>query len=375
MVRLHEAHGKPYFDANLTTEHIAELKSRYYSGEISRNHYYHRIRGIDKITRLHDTGKLLWESPRKWSIYKLNDYYETLLGEYISHIESHPNTLGDLTWVARSFFAWLAEENHYALNDVSAPEIQAYMVHCSQSMTSNSIRNVQLYLRKLCAWLHERGLLENPYTSLLSMKSSHETKLYPATPQEEIAAILRQIDRSTIGGKRNYAIILLGAVTWLRAVDVKNLKLSDIDLSNGEIIVVQSKTGKTNVLPLTEDVGEALKDYILHARPNTPDDSVFIRLLPPYVAMKDAVSIGCLYDTYRKKADLPRQAFDGMGFHSLRRALGKNMITAGIDLTSTAEVLGDKNEASAKKYISLDSEHLAECALDFSGIELPGGAE
>jgi len=49
------------------------------------------------------------------------------------------------------------------------------------------------------------------------------------------------------------------------------------------------------------------------------------------------------------------------------------MTTAGVALTSTAQVLGDIDFNSAKKYISLDSEHLAECALDFSGIELLGG--
>ena len=373
LVRLHEERGKMYFDADVTADHIRELKTRYYSGDMARGYYFTRIRGIDKIMRMHETGKLLWETPRKGSMYKHNDYYERLLGEYISHSELHPKTCGDMTWVARSFFAWLVKENHETLDSVAAPEIQAYMVHCSQLMTSNSIRNVQLYLRKLCAYLHGRGLLPGPYTALLSMETSHEAKLYPATPQEEIAAILRQIDRCTVRGKRNYAIVLLGAVTGLRAADVKNLKLSNIDWANGEITVVQSKTGRTNVLPLTEDVGEAVRDYILHARPNTTDDSVFIRLAPPHIAMKDAESIGRFYDNYRKKAGLPRKAFDGLGFHSLRRALGKNMITAGVDLSVTTEVLGDADAASAKKYIALDSQHLAECALDFVGIAPKGG--
>ncbi|MDR2043653.1 MAG: tyrosine-type recombinase/integrase [Clostridium sp.] len=375
LVRLHEAQSKTHFDTDLTADHIRELRARYYGGEISCRLYVQRIYGIEKITRLHETGKLLWETPRKGSMYKLNDCYGQLLDEYLGSASFHPNTRGDVVWAARSLFAWLVKENHDTLGDVAAPEIQAYMVPCSQSMTSSSIRNVQLYLRKLCAYLHERGLLGNPYASLLSVKSSHEAKLYPATPQEEIAAVLRQIDRSTVSGKRNYAMILLGAVTGLRAVDVKNLKLSDIDWANGEIAVVQSKTGKTNVLPLAEDVGEAARDHILHARPNTTSGNVFIRLAPPYVEMKDAVSIGCLYGTYRKKAGLTRKAFGGMGFHSLRRALGRNMITAGVPIEDAAQTMGDEKIDSMKKYIALDSEHLAECSLGFSGTELSGGAE
>jgi integrase len=374
LVRLHEARGKAHFDADLTAEHIGELKNRYYSGDISRVHYYHRVGGIDKITRLHETGKLLWETPRKGSMYKINDYYEGLLNEYLASDVFHPNTRGDVVWVSRSFFAWLIDNACADLSCVTAAEIQKYVVHCSGLMTSASIYNVLLYVRKLCAYLFERGLLTNSFSALLRMNVSRESKMYPAARQDEIAVVLGQIDRSTVRGKRDHALILLGVVTGLRAVDIKNLKLSDIDWLRGEIRIVQSKTGNTNVLPLTTDVGEALKDYILHARPNSVDDNVFIRLHPPLIAVKDAWSIGDIWDRYRKRAGLSREAFDGKGFHSLRRALGKNMITAGVPVEAAAQTMGDEKIDSMKKYIALDSEHLGEVALDFTGIEVSGGA-
>jgi hypothetical protein len=164
LVQLHEAHGKTHFDANLTADHIRDLKGRYYDGEISRGHYFHRIRGIDKITRLHDTGKLMWESPRKGSMYKLNDYYEALLGEFLDSDAFHLNTCGDVVWVTRSFFSWLIQEGYENLERVTAAEIQRYVVHCSSFMTSTSVYNVLLYMRKLCAYLHERGLTSNSFT-------------------------------------------------------------------------------------------------------------------------------------------------------------------------------------------------------------------
>ena len=62
--------------------------------------------------------------------------------------------------------------------------------------------------------------------------------------------------------------------------------------------------------------------------------------------------------------------FDGKGFHSLRRAVGKNMITSGVSVNTVSQVLGHTAMNSAKKYISLDAKNLRECALDFSGIEV-----
>jgi site-specific recombinase XerD len=44
------------------------------------------------------------------------------------------------------------------------------------------------------------------------------------------------------------------------------------------------------------------------------------------------------------------------------------MVVGGVPVTTVAQVLGDADMNSAKKYISLDSKHLKECALDFSGI-------
>jgi len=373
LVRYHELRGASDFNPDIVADYKRDVEARKERGEIKRGQRAYLLDGAEKMARIHDTNKLSWSFPVRVSKFKLNGYYERLLAEYTEHNDLHPNTRGDVVWIARSFFAWLVQKGHTDLENISATEIQAFVVHCAGLMTSNSMRNVQLYMRKLCAYLHERGLLDNPYTALLSMKTSHDTKMYPAAPHGEIAAVLAQIDRSTTQGKRDFAIILLGAVTGLRAVDVRNLKLGNIDWQNGELRVLQSKTGRTNILPLTEDVGAALEDYILRARPNSVDDNVFLRLRPPFTALYDSWSIGDIYDRYRKRAGLNRKAFDGKGFHSLRRALGKNMVIAGVDINGVAQILGDADIDSTKKYIALDIEHLAEVALDFSGIEVWGG--
>ena len=126
--------------------------------------------------------------------------------------------------------------------------------------------------------------------------------------------------------------------------------------------------------------GEAISDYILRGRQNTKSEEVFLREHKPYCGFKDSVSIGDMYDAYRKKAGLPRESFDGNGFHSLRRGVGKNLVAAFIPAPDVAQILGI-NLDTAKRYIALDSIHLKECALSFAGIEpstatpVKGGAD
>lgn len=75
---------------------------------------------------------------------------------------------------------------------------------------------------------------------------------------------------------------------------------------------------------------------------------------------------------YHAKAGLTYVAFDGHSFHGVRRAVGRTLVTAGIPVATVAQILGHGNVDSTKSYISLDSSHLKECALDFSGIEIEG---
>ena len=91
----------------------------------------------------------------------------------------------------------------------------------------------------------------------------------------DVEKLLNSIDRKSKSGKRNYAIMILGAQLGLRACDIVNLKFCDIDWVAGEIRITQSKTNKTVILPLTEGVGEALKDYILNARPQSSEKNIF----------------------------------------------------------------------------------------------------
>jgi integrase len=157
-------------------------------------------------------------------------------------------------------------------------------------------------------------------------------------------------------------------VLGMRAVDVANLKLSDIDWVNGEIKILQTKTGFSVALPLTKDVGEALKDYILNARPPSDSQQIFLRLKAPHIGIKSAVTIGEIYWACCKAAGLP----ESKRFHTLRRSRGTSLLAAGEPVTMVAQVLGHAQVDSTKKYISVDVLHFKMCALSFDGIKPRG---
>ena len=276
-----------------------------------------------------------------------------------------------MRWIAYKYFGWLAKQGYETLSGVGAAVITQFLLYCSGELSQNSMHNVKLFMSKLYVYLYEAGLSESSYKLLLTFPVNRETKVYPALPKDSIGKMFDSINRKSISGKRAYAVMMLGAVLGLRACDVAALKLSNIDWIHGEIKIVQSKTAKPVILPLTKDVGEALKDYILNGRPKTNSQEIFLRINKPHTPIVSAVTVGEIYRDCCKAAGLSADT----RFHRLRRTLGTSMISGGVTADDAVQVLGQTSINSLKPYLTTDVVHLKMCALPFTGISPKGGDE
>ncbi len=363
-------HGSGEWSDEMADNYRTYLKERINEGKMHDKRYRALCFGIEELETFVKTEKLIWPYHKKEKKFSLTPYYQKILNEFIESSNFHPNTRDDAVWACNRYFSWLQFGDYKTLIKVDATVIQDYLCVSSMEMKSSSLYNIRLYMKKLYHFLADHGYSDTDYALLFSFRVSRERPQLPAADPDEVRETLSVIDQNTSQGKRDYAMLLLGATLGMRAGDIIRLKLKDIDWANGEIRYCQSKTSKAIVLPLTNDVGIALQQYILGGRPNCDYDEVFIRTKAPLRPYVDSTGIQCLYNEYRRKAGLSRTAFDGKGFHSLRRSVGKRMITSGVPVTTVSQVLGHSNITSAKRYIALDSVHLKECALDFTGIEV-----
>lgn len=98
---------------------------------------------------------------------------------------------------------------------------------------------------------HSVMLIGSPkdISSVFSVPVRRENRIYPCLYDEELQKIIAVIDTGTEKGKRDMAMILLGVSVGMRAIDIINLKLTDIDWAHGEIHLVQKKIGQSVFLP------------------------------------------------------------------------------------------------------------------------------
>ena len=172
---------------------------------------------------------------------------------------------------------------------------------------------------------------------------------------EEIDRVIAAIDRSTLTGRRDHAVLLLLARLGLRAGEIVFLELDDIHWRIGEI-VIRGKGGMVDRLPLLADIGEALALYIRQDRSVSESRRVFQRVYPPHVGLTGPAAIGHIVRQALARAGVRRS---GRGAaHLFRHGLATQMIRRGASLTEISEVLRHRSLNTTAVYTQVSFEAL-----------------
>ncbi len=186
---------------------------------------------------------------------------------------------------------------------------------------------------------------------------------------DEIRRTLAGIDRQSATGKRDYAMILTTARLGLRISDLRHLELGDLDWRAKQITIVQHKTGRPLSLPLLDDVGWAIIDYVRGGRPETACPKVFVKHRHPFDTFGGASSVASRLSRHAARAGITFPPGQVCGMHSLRGALAVAMIGNGTPMPVVSAVLGHaSSDTTQAYYLRFDVERLRCCALDVEDV-------
>ena len=176
----------------------------------------------------------------------------------------------------------------------------------------------------------------------------------------EVGKVLSGCDRAGPAGRRDYAIVLLLARLGLRAGEVANLALDDVDWRAGRVRI-RGKAGRVDTLPLPADVGKALEAYVRGGRPKELRGALFRSVLAPHGALAGPTVTGVVYRACE------RAGVDRAGAHRLRHSAATQMLRRGASLTDIAQVLRHVHIETTTIYAKVDRIALAELARPWPG--------
>ncbi|MDA8254345.1 MAG: tyrosine-type recombinase/integrase [Betaproteobacteria bacterium] len=164
--------------------------------------------------------------------------------------------------------------------------------------------------------------------------------------------------------RRGYAIVRCALDMGLRAGEIANLLIDDIDWREGTVTLKGTKSRRQDILPLSMATGQALADYLQHERPATPSRALFFcrresRDIPITThAVQNVIRRAC------RRVGLPDS-----GSHLLRHTLACRLVENGSSLKEVADVLRHRSLETTRIYAKLDTPNLAEVALSWPGSE------
>jgi integrase/recombinase XerD len=237
------------------------------------------------------------------------------------------------------------------------PEAQC----CSPAYTKTMTTALRGYLRFLAAADLCPPGLEHAVPLVPQWRlSSLPRYLFP----EQVERLIASCDVCDRRGVRDRAILLLLARLGLRAGDILEMRLGDIDWSSATLRV-KGKGRRETRLPMPQDAGDAVLDYLDGARPSVDDDHLFLRSIAPFRPFYSSPTISHIVALALKRAcidDPPSR-----GANLLRHSAATHMLRGGATLQSVGAVLRHRSLETTAHYAKVDLNMLAQIAQSWPG--------
>ena len=271
----------------------------------------------------------------------------------------------------QKFIDYLLLEKKYSPQTAVAyqKDIEAFQLFLTQECTDSEVSTanysqirtwiVQLVDRKISNRTINRKMSSlNSYYKFLLKTESIETnplvkhkalkvskKIQIPFSETEVNSVLNSIHTNTFEGLRNKLIVELFYSTGMRRIELVQLKLQDVDLSQGQIKVL-GKRNKERIIPLLPSVMETLETYLLaRIKLKTIIDPSILFLTKKgekaYEMLVYRIITGYFDNISTKVKKSP---------HILRHSFATHLLNNGADLNAVKELLGHSSLAATQVY-------------------------
>ena len=268
------------------------------------------------------------------------------------------------------------EKSPTRLTALTGRDLESFVCAVGPRQTRGSLQHVVSHLRGFLRFLASTGEIPPGLEKQIDTPRVYRGEQLPrALPWETVRALLNAIDRTTSMGLRDYAMFLLIATYGLRACEVVSLTLDDVEWRMARLRIPQRKTRNALWLPLTDEVGTVLLDYLRHGRAalavrqkRVPYQGnvahsyreLFLRHRTPIGVLKPT-AITEAFQAWSKRSGL---AIPFQGVHCLRHSYAVHLLRSGLSLKTIGDLLGHRNFESTCVYLRLAVDDLREVALD-----------
>lgn len=266
-----------------------------------------------------------------------------------------------------SFLDQLGEPLTERISHLSPEQVLDFFTRHTSDRAPSLPRQLQGSLRSFLRFCRQEGYLERDLTWAIPPIHSYKLSGVPRGISDgDARKTLAGIDCTTPVGLRDFAIILLLHTYGVRGSQVRALRLQDIEWRDNRIRFPATKGSKEVVVPLVDEVGNSLLDYLRYGRPTAPYPEVFLTAQAPCRPLRSpsTVSVLVAQRLCQAQVSLPRA-----GSHVFRHGFATRMLQQGQSLKTIADLLGHRHLNSTFIYTKVDLITLQQLPLDWPEVQ------
>jgi site-specific recombinase XerD len=361
-----DEHGETFFSVTTAMQYVdnkCDFFAKEKAGSLTQSNIY-LFRIVRMMGDFQQHGTVLRRYQRSLSRINNSESLD-LLNKFKVHCQASNYAVSTQKSYYRTAenFVCFTEAHGICLKNIAAVDLTAFV----KTLMGYSYKMVEFVLcgtRAFLRFLHsEKVILADLSASLPCMQTRKQTRIPSVWSKDDLLKLLAAIDRGNPSGKRDYAIILLVARLGLRCIDVKHLAFSNFNWNDKYLEFIQSKTGRPMRLPLLNDIGWAVIDYLKNGRPVSDSPYVFLRHMAPIEPFSDEDHLHQMIVKHMRVAKLPISAKKKIGMHSLRHTLATTLMEQQTPIQEIADILGHQSTESTPVYLKSSLNLLRECAL------------
>jgi site-specific recombinase XerD len=241
-----------------------------------------------------------------------------------------------------------------------AQSLRQFVLNRSQQSGLPTAKKCITALRMFIRFLIAEGKCPVGLDAAIPVVAQYRLSTLPRFLQpNEVERVIASCNLNTPKGKRDRAILLLLARLGLRAGDIVKLSLGDINWE-GAWVYVSGKGRRQDRFPLTQEVGQAIVDYMQYGRPQTETNALFIRCRAPFCGFSSPAAVSQIVARAMKRAGVICR--DRGAAHILRHSVATSMLRQGASLQDIATILRHRSTETTEIYVKVDVDSLREIA-------------
>ena len=246
---------------------------------------------------------------------------------------------------------------------ITAGHIRAHLSQLkARELSSETIHRSYGGLRCFFKFLLREGLIRTNPMELVERPKRERHLIQPLQP-EDVRALLEQANQKTFLGLRNKVLMLFMLDSALRLTEALRLKLSNVDVAGGTVVVM-GKGRKERRVPFAKVTRQALEAYLTaRRRIVVASDLLFISRHGGELTSRH---VQIMIKRYGERAGIHGVRVSP---HTLRHTCATQYIINGGDPFSLQQILGHSTLEMVRNYVNLACRDVYDAHRKFSPMD------